>query len=207
MSSISLTYFDSPGRAEPVRLALRLGGLPFTDKRLNFQQFGELRSSGALPLGSVPLLEIDGVTYVQTAAMLRYVAKIGDASLYPADPLAALAVDSVIDCINDTWYGALMPSLFERDVERKMSMRAQFVAGAMTKVLTYIDGVLARSGGPFVAGEALSLADLTLVGPLLQIRGGRLDGVGPELLDAWPRIGALVDAYLAHPRIVALSQG
>jgi glutathione S-transferase len=77
----------------------------------------------------------------------------------------------------------------------------------MTKVLTYIDGVLARSGGPFVAGEALSLADLTLVGPLLQIRGGRLDGVGPELLDAWPRIGALVDAYLAHPRIVALSQG
>jgi glutathione S-transferase len=207
MSSISLTYFDSPGRAEPVRVALRLGGLHFTDKRLNFQQFGELRASGALPLGSVPLLEIDGVTYVQTAAMLRYVAKIGDASLYPADPLAALAVDSVIDCINDTWYGALMPSLFERDVERKMSMRAQFVAGAMTKVLTYIDGVLARSGGPFVAGEALSLADLTLVGPLLQIRGGRLDGVGPELLDAWPRIGALVDAYLAHPRIVALSQG
>ncbi len=207
MPSISLTYFDSPGRAEPVRLALRLGGLPFTDRRLSFQQFGELRASGALPLGSVPLLEIDGVTYVQTAAMLRYVAKIGDASLYPADPLAALAVDSVIDCVNDTWYSALMPSLFERDVERKMAMRAQFAAGAMTKVLTYIDGVLARSGGPFVAGEALTLADLTLVGPLLQIRGGRLDGVGPELLDAWPRIGALVDAYLAHPRIVALSQG
>lgn len=205
MPNLTLTYFDGPGRAEPVRVALRLGGVPFVDHRLAFPQFAEAKAAGAFPLGSVPVLEVDGASIVQTAAMLRYAARIGDRSLYPEDPAQALVVDSVVDCINDTWYAAVLPSLFERDMEKKLAMRAAFATGPMTRILTYIEGVLARSGGPFVAGAELSIADLMLMGPLLQIRAGRLDGVTAEHLAAYPRVGALVEAYLAHPRIQALS--
>jgi len=33
MPNLELTYFNAPGRAEPVRIALFLAGLPFTDHR------------------------------------------------------------------------------------------------------------------------------------------------------------------------------
>ncbi len=35
MTQLRLTYFDSPGRAEPVRIALFVAGLAFEDRRLN----------------------------------------------------------------------------------------------------------------------------------------------------------------------------
>jgi hypothetical protein len=35
MSIIKLSYFDMPGRAEPIRIALSLGKVAFEDKRLS----------------------------------------------------------------------------------------------------------------------------------------------------------------------------
>ena len=63
MPNLTLTYFDGPGRAEPVRVALRLGGVPFVDHRLAFPQFAEAKAAGAFPLGSVPVLEVDGAAW------------------------------------------------------------------------------------------------------------------------------------------------
>lgn len=33
--SLKLTYFDTAGRAEAIRLALAIGNIPFTDERIN----------------------------------------------------------------------------------------------------------------------------------------------------------------------------
>jgi glutathione S-transferase len=129
MPTIRLTYFDGPGRAEPIRVALRLGGLPFEDHRLTFPEFMAAKSRGDFPLGSVPVLEVDGVPIAQTAAILRYVARVGDRTLYPEDPWAALVVDTALDTLNDTWSNALTPSLFERDPAQKLALRAALAAG------------------------------------------------------------------------------
>lgn len=204
MPKLALTYFDSPGRAEPVRVALRLGGVPFDDVRLTFPEFAAAKAGGVLPLGSVPVLDVDGVRVTQTAAMLRYAARLGDASLYPSDPFAALLVDSALDTFNDTLSHALMPSLFERDPERKLAMRAELAAGPMARVLGYVEGLITTSGGPFVAGTSLSIADLVIALQVLQIRSGRLDGLTEGNLAPYPRIVALTDAYLADPRVAAL---
>lgn len=204
MPTLKLTYFDAPGRAESVRVALRLSGIEFDDHRLNFGQFREAKEAGVLPLGSVPVLEVDGVVFTQTAAMLRYVAAIGDNSLYPADSLKAFVVDSVIDSINDTLTHQLMPSMFERDMTKKLEMRAAFVAGPMKTVMTYLEGLVERFGGPFITGDTLSIGDIVLALQLLQIQSGRLDGITAAELESYPRLLALVDAYLAHPGIKAL---
>jgi hypothetical protein len=42
---------------------------------------------------------------------------------------------------------------------------------------------------------------------LLQIRTGGLDGITPDMLQPWPHLLALADAYLAEPRIAALTAG
>lgn len=204
MPTLALTYFDAPGRAEPIRVALRLVGLPFEDHRLKFPEFAEQKAKGAFPLGAVPVLTVDGFAIPQTSAMLRYVARLGSAGLYPADPYAALLVDSVLDTFNDTLSHALRPSLFERDMTKKLEMRKELATGVLATVFGFVEKVIARSGGPFVAGAQLSIADLVVAHQILQIRDGHLDGIGPEHLEAYPRTRGLADAYLAEPRIAAL---
>ena len=206
MPNICLSYFDGPGRAEPIRVALRISGISFDDHRFKFPEFAQLRAEGAFPLGSVPVMEVDGERFVQTAAILRYVARIGDSSLYPSDPVAALRVDSALDSFNDTLSSALVPSMFERDPQKKLAMRAELAAGPMARVFGYVEGLIATSGGPFVAGSSLSIADLVIAAQILQIRSGHLDGLGTEQLQPYPRLNALADAYLAEPRIAALAK-
>lgn len=203
MSQLRLTYFDAPGRAEPVRIALFLAGVAFEDRRLNYPGFAALKEQGAFPLGSVPVLEVDGVTLVQTGAMLRYAAHLGGGGLYPADAMQAFLVDSVIDTLNDTVAHALTPSLLERDPAKKLEMRKALVAGTLARALRYLEGLCARSEGPFLLGASLTIADLLLGVTVQQYRSGVLDGIGPEVLEPYPRLCALGDAFAAHPSIAA----
>lgn len=197
MPTLELTYFDAPGRAEPIRVALTRAGIPFEDHRIQFPEFAELKAKGAFPLGSVPVLHVDGEAITQTSAMLRYVARLGDTGMYPTDPKAALIVDSALESFNDTLANALMPSFFERDMTKKLAMRAELAAGCMARVFAYVEGLIERSGGPFVVGETLSIADLVIAQQIQQIRDGKLDGITADWLAAYPRLNALADAYLA----------
>jgi glutathione S-transferase len=203
MPTLELTYFDAPGRAEPIRVALHIAGLPFTDRRLKFPEFAELKAKGAFPLGSVPLLSIDGVQVAQTGAILRWIARSAAPALYPADARAALDVDTVLDAFNDTLSHALVPSLFERDTAKKLEMRRALADGPMARVFSYAEGIVARSEGPFVAGREMSIADLVVTQQILQIRAGQLDGITAAFLAPYPRLAALADAYAADARIVA----
>ena len=92
MPQLKLNYFDfHGGRAEPVRLALHIGGIAFEDHRFTFPEFAEFRKT--TPFGQVPTLEVDGLHLTQCDAMLRYAGKL--ANLYPTDPLQALLCDEV----------------------------------------------------------------------------------------------------------------
>jgi len=206
MPQLTLTYFDAPGRAEPIRVALRMAGVAFEDRRLSFPEFGAAKAGGELPLGQVPMLQVDDLPVVQTGAILRYAAALGGGALYPSDPLQALRVDSALATINDTLSHALAPSLFERDPEVKLQMRADFAAGPLVRAYGYIEGLIAASGGPFVAGASLSIADLVVALQVEQLRSGSLDGLTADHIAAFPRVLALADACLADPRVVAARQ-
>lgn len=203
MPTYRLTYFDAAGRAEPIRVAMFLAKIPFEDRRLKFPEFSALREQGAFPLGAVPMLEIDGRPIVQTGAILRYIAKVGNTTLYPTDPLAALVVDSALDTFNDTLSHAMTPSMFERDMAKKLEMRKDFVAGPLARACTYVEGLIAASSGPFVTGANLTIADVLLGETVLGYRSGRLDGLSAETTAPYPKLDALVAAYAAHPSIAA----
>ena len=203
MPSIELTYFNGPGRAEPVRMALFIAGLPFTDHRVDFAGFTAARTDGKLPLGQLPVMDVDGVRFTQTGAMLRYVAKAGKTDLYPDDPRQALIVDSAIDTFNDNMSHALVPSMFERDPDKKLEMRKAFVAGPMSQCCSYVEGLVAQSGGPFLTGANLTIADLVLGCQMRQFYSGRLDGITPETLAPYPYLRSLAEAFNAHPQIKA----
>ena len=76
MDTLKLTYFDFPGgRAEPARLAMHIGGVPFEDYRFAPSDFSEVRKT--TPLNQVPTLHVDELQITQSDAITRYVAPTG----------------------------------------------------------------------------------------------------------------------------------
>ena len=61
----------------------------------------------------------------------------------------------------------------------------------------------ARAGSGFTCGAGPTIADLVLFVSLRVFRSGRLDGIPADLLDAYPRIGALLDAVARLPAVAA----
>ena len=58
MPKLKLSYFDfHGGRAEPIRLALAIGGIAFEDHRFTFPEFAEVRKT--VPFGQVPVMHVD----------------------------------------------------------------------------------------------------------------------------------------------------
>ena len=206
MPEIKLSYFNGAGRAEAVRVAFALGGVPFHDERLQFPEIMARKAAGELPLGAVPTLTVDGVVMAQTASMLRYAAHLGAAWLYPSDPFKAFVVDSVIDTLNDTLSQAMAPSYRERDAEKRLAMRAEVAAGPLKQALGYIETLAAKFEGPFLTGSTMSIADIVVANQVLGIRSGYLDGLTNEHLAPFERVARLTDAYLAHPKIAALKK-
>ena len=52
----------------------------------------------------------------------------------------------MLETFNDTVSHALTPSLFERDLDKKLEMRRAFVAGPLALACRYVEGlILARA--------------------------------------------------------------
>ena len=103
MAKHTLVYFNFDfWRAEAPRLILHVGGIAFEDKRFgDREEFAALKSKGAFPFGSVPVLHIEEsditTTIAQSPAIMRYAGKL--CGMYPEDPVAAALVDQVSDTI------------------------------------------------------------------------------------------------------------
>lgn len=56
-----------------------------------------------MPMGQVPILEIDGKIYNQSRAIGRYLAK--KYNLYGSDEFEAMEIDAAVDSIDDFRHG------------------------------------------------------------------------------------------------------
>jgi hypothetical protein len=63
----TLHYFDIAGRAEPIRQAFAIAGVPFTYRRIAFKEWPAIKASGLAPYDCVPLLEVR--CHVRTARL------------------------------------------------------------------------------------------------------------------------------------------
>lgn len=109
--ALKLMYFNFPGKAGAIRMALHYCGLAFEDYRFKDDRsdFAEMKTDGTSPFGQCPMLQVDGAkpALAQSVAILRYVAKLAPATgLYPEEPLLAHAVDALCDQEKDFWTGA-----------------------------------------------------------------------------------------------------
>eukprot|EP00951_Prasinocladus_malaysianus_P034501 scaffold348578_cov21-Prasinocladus_malaysianus.AAC.1 len=91
---IVLTYFnDGKGRSELPRLCLKYGEVEFDDERIPYDEYKRRRAARVLPLGQLPVLEVDGTVIAQSCAIARWCA--AHVGLLPSSPLLVAKVDMV----------------------------------------------------------------------------------------------------------------
>lgn len=194
MTTHELLYFDGAGRAETIRICLHAGGVNFTDTRFKGADWPTIKPT--TPLGSVPVLKVDGVPHCQSVALARYAGKLG--GFYPTDPLQALAVDEAIESLNELM--AVAPK--HSDPEELLKLRKEFQAGVMTKYSDFFEGLIQKNGGVGFASDP-SIADLTLWGTVKSIRTGDWTGIDATFFDSYKGITATVDSIAKNEKVVA----
>ncbi|POM76985.1 Glutathione S-transferase [Phytophthora palmivora] len=108
----------------------------FEDERLDRDAF--LAVKPTLPLGQVPVLEVDGTTYSQSMAIARYAAKL--TGLYPHDPLECLRVDMASESLVDI--KALISEITYRtpDETAKAEKTKKLLEESVPKTLKLLEG-------------------------------------------------------------------
>lgn len=165
-------------------------------------QFGTLKQEPHLarhPFGRIPAFEHDGWMLYETRAILRYVdARLPDPPLQPATPRALARMEQVMN-ITD-WYvmqqvsrtitfGRVVAPRFGVPVdEEKIAQAVPDARRCVAEVARLLDG------NPFMAGEAVSLADL-LLAPHLSMFAEAPEGADilrehPNLTDWLARVEA-----------------
>lgn len=178
MTTYRLTYFDiDGGRAEPVRIALNAAGIDFEDRRISFEEFGQIRND--LRFTCIPVLEIDGQQLTQSNAMLRYAGRL--ANLYPTDPIQAFYCDEILGAGEDVTNQIVRT--FGRKGDELRAAREKLVSGRLTIMLDGLEALLLRGGGKFFADDRLTIADLKASETSRWLSSGALEHIPTDFVD------------------------
>jgi glutathione S-transferase len=171
-------------------------GLPYQVETVPYPQTAAYRALN--PMGTVPFLEDEGgVAINESIAIMLYLAqKYGPTPLLPdARDQAFAGVLQMIVFGEATIGASLNPLLSARFGAPEAERRNWSVLGLEARVEQALRYVTKRLGeGPYLAGEAFSLADIS-VSTALGIWRGALDGELPEPLVAYRERLAQRPAY------------
>ena len=106
-----------------IRVALRKAGVAFEDNRVAMKDFATVKAT--LPVGQMPIIEIDGRVVTQSLAILRWAGK--KSTLYPADEIDALRVDEALGLLEDALTS--LPQKGEMDAAAFQAAREGWVTG------------------------------------------------------------------------------
>ena len=157
------------------------------------------------PFGRMPVLDHGDFRLYETQAILRYLARVMPAPpLTPTDARAEARMNQVIgitDCY--VMHDISSPIVFQRLIAPQFGMpvdEARFAA-ALPKAKVCIDELGHLLGDqPYMAGEAISIADLILAAHLAFIPG--VDECR-AMLAAQPNLQAWLDRMNARPSLAA----
>ncbi|KAG2832211.1 hypothetical protein PC111_g6688 [Phytophthora cactorum] len=178
---LKLTYFPFPGRAEPIRLALFIAGIPFEDERIDADELSRRRPM--LPFSQLPVLEVDGEIVSQALGILRYVGTLG--GLYsPSNIKEAFRNDEVFSLIDEfyssyTWNA----SYFETDPVKQMQLRTILAEETLPKTLNSLEKHLA------------------IYSLLWTFQSGRILGVPVSAVAPYKKLLDIYEAVAGHPKV------
>jgi glutathione S-transferase len=200
------------GRGEFVRLALEESGADYVDiARGKGGQDKMLRAMEAravkTPSFAPPFLRAGKLWIGQTANILLYLgrrhglAPRNEAGELWVHQLQLTLADFLVE-IHDTHHPIGAGLYYEEQKPEARRRSDDFRVNRAPKFLRYFDGVINRSGGPFVTGRRLTYADLSLLQVIEGLRFA-FPKAAAKLEKKHPRLSSLRDRVAARPRIAA----
>jgi prostaglandin-H2 D-isomerase / glutathione transferase len=193
---IEVKYFDSPGRADVIRILLHAAKVEWKNTHISFADWATVKAT--LPLGSAPTMTIDGTEFCQSVALQRYVANM--VGLYPKDdPLKALIVDEMMDSLNE----CLDKCPFTGTEEEKKVSRPAFQKGAMTQYFGLVESRIQKFGSNNTVCGIFTVADLYLMTVCQFLTSGMLDHIDTDFFKDYPGITACIESAAQHEFVVS----
>jgi glutathione S-transferase len=113
----------------------------------------------------------------------------------------ALKVDEILEFVEDVTR-LLTPSVRMQDPAQKAEVRAHLAANVLPPQFAAIEKALERNNSsPYAIGSQLSIADLKLGGFCDWFRTELFAGLTFALIEPYPRLAALANAFIEHPKI------
>jgi glutathione S-transferase len=183
------------------RMTLEEKGVDYDLQEFDFMQGMPEEHLRRHPFGKVPAFEHDGFILYETAAVTRYVDEAFDGmALQPADVRARARMAQIICIIDSYTYGPVLGQIvIQRLVVPMMDGTPDEAAieaalPAARKALGVLDALIGDR--PFLAGGALSLADLHLA-PIIAYFSGTPEG--ESVLAGTPSLRRWFDSISARP--------
>jgi prostaglandin-H2 D-isomerase / glutathione transferase len=192
--SLKLYYGDMPfWRAECVRMAF------FEDIR--DLSMDDMKNSGKLTFGVLPVLEVDGKILSQTQPIAVYAAKL--AAIQPDDPWLAAKVD---ECINGcTDVTTTIGTTFRLPTDEKIPAREAMIAegGRLRMHLSGLEKICLENGDcGFSVGSSITVADLAIWRLVGWLSSGTLDGIPADYVaKTFPSLSKVVDGVDANAKV------
>ncbi|KAK7817088.1 hypothetical protein U0070_001800 [Myodes glareolus] len=188
-----LYYWDARGRMECIRWLLAAAGVEFEEKFIETPaDMEKLIKDGRLMFQQVPMVEIDGMTLVQTRAILNYIAT--KYNLYGKDAKERALIDMYTEGILDL--SEMMLQVVISLPEQREAKISLVKEKTKNRYLPAYEKVLKSHGQDYLVGNRLTKVDIHLLELLLYVE--ELDS---SLLAPFPLLKALKSRISSLPNV------
>ncbi|KAI8521902.1 hypothetical protein Bbelb_016560 [Branchiostoma belcheri] len=184
------TYFDVRARGEPTRLLFAAAGVEYEDVRVRRDDWAALKPT--MPMGQLPVLEVDGVTLCQSMTIARFVAR--ETGMDGKTKLERAQADAFVDELEDLVPKLAMALIFTTD-ENEKAEKVKELDKAIAEKL----GKCEKLSGPdgHLVGNSMLWCDLVLYNIAYNIEEVYKSGT----LQEYPKLAKVYDTVRANPRI------
>ena len=156
---LSLVYFPVRARGEAARMIMAYGNIPYTDTIVEFGDFATWKSSGKLPFGQLPILEVDDTIIGQSGAIHRYLAGlVSEPDFIPKDSVKAALADALHETAQDLYRIMPIVNMFKGD-HWKQEKEDYFTKTLPTKLPALVKMLADQK---YFCGDAPTYADFAL---------------------------------------------
>jgi len=226
---MKLVYFNIRGLAETSRILLAIGGESYEDFRyplevidmskyeMKKEEFDTDKAEGklSLSLNKLPYLEVDGVTFPQSKAIERFLAR--RFNMMGENELDAARIDSICECVRD--FKDLYQKVRAKPVEEKSEAMNEWFTVTLVEKLGLLENLLndcccnktepptecpkpdGSTGCGYSVGDKLSLSDVVLFCFITQFFDNKEAAYNATL--ATPRLRKIVDLVGKNEKVVS----
>jgi len=193
--STKLYYFPLRGRGETARLLLNYNGVKYEDVKIAMEQWPTVKEK--MPMGQLPVLEVDGKQICQSTAIARYIAREG--GLLGKGSWEMARADMLVEGVFEMW-GHLnkvyMPKL-QGDMKTSEENWKTFVTEHLTPLLNRYQKFFDENGTGWFVGSALTWADIAVAEFISVLE----ECFNPTAAASYPKLKAFSSKVLSLPQL------